>query len=409
MKRNGVVAWMGALLLLTGCGEPSHPCVLDQFDVQPHIDYCAAQAARTLASLEEPTLIPNSIDADTCTWRMASVGSWTCGFWPGQLWYLYEATGQESWREAAKRVTDLIVPVGYRRARNHDVGFILSTSVGNGYRLTGEPAYRDAMLAGADSLVQLVNPAAGTMLSWPNMVKRMGWSHNTIIDNMMNLELLFWAAAEGANEPLYQQAFRHAEVTMQHHFRPDGSAYHVAVYDAESGAFEKGVTHQGWQDETMWARGQGWAVYGFTLAYRFTQDERFLQTAMRAADCYLKRLPADWVPYWDFDAAEQLSEPQPRDASAAAITASALLELAGYVAEEADAERYFTAAVRTLQALSSADYQSREAKSSFLLHSTGHMPRGWEIDASISYADYYYLEALVRLQRLQRNEPVLGK
>ena len=130
---------------------------------------------------------------------------------------------------------------------------------------------------------------------------------------------------------------------------------------------------------------------------------------MRAADCYLKRLPADWVPYWDFDAAEQLSEPQPRDASAAAITASALLELAGYVAEEADAERYFTAAVRTLQALSSADYQSREAKSSFLLHSTGHMPRGWEIDASISYADYYYLEALVRLQRLQRNEPVLGK
>ena len=112
MKRNVVVAWMGALLLLTGCGEPSHPRVLDQFDVQPHIDYCAAQAARTLASLEEPTLIPNSIDADTCTWRMASVGSWTCGFWPGQLWYLYEATGQESWREAAKRVTDLIVPVG---------------------------------------------------------------------------------------------------------------------------------------------------------------------------------------------------------------------------------------------------------------------------------------------------------
>lgn len=383
-----VFGWLAAALV-QGCVSP----------VQESIEYCASQAVRTVWCIESPDQIPNSVPAGSSKWVFTRPGSWTCGFWPGDLWYLYEGTGDSFWKEEAVKATEAIMPVAYRRAGSHDVGFMTMTSIGNAYRLTGEEKYKDALVSAADSLVRLYNPKVGTILSWPNMVKKMGWPHNTIIDNMLNLELLFWVADNAGRPDLYDIALRHAEVTMQHQFREDGSTYHVMVFDAEDGRFLEGHTHQGWKDDSTWARGQAWAIYGFTMAYRHTKDERFLQTAIKAADWYIAHLPEDMIPYWDFDAGQELAD-QPRDCSAAAITASALLEMQTYLPSD-KASHYKDVAVKMIETMSSAPYRAGDACSAFLLHCTGHMPNGTEVDASISYADYYYIEALIRLKKLQ--------
>lgn len=241
----------------------------------------------------------------------------------------------------------------------------------------------------------------GTILSWPRHVKDYG-GHNTIMDNMINLELLFWAAENGSNKQLKDIAIHHADTTMRYHFREDGSCYHVAVYDTLTGEFIKGVTHQGYADSSMWARGQSWAIYGYTMVYRFTHEQRFLDFAQKVTDIYLKRLQEtsdDWVPLWDMDDPRGLEAP--KDASAACVVASALLELSQYVDKE-KGKAYYEDAVRMLTDLSSEKYQSREKNVSFLMHSTGHHPAGSEIDASIIYADYYYLEALLRLRDIKK-------
>jgi unsaturated chondroitin disaccharide hydrolase len=249
-------------------------------------------------------------------------------------------------------------------------------------------------------LATLFNPKVGTILSWQNMAKWKGWPHNTIIDNMMNLELLFWASKNGGSHKLYDIAVKHAETTMQNHFRPDYSAYHVIVYDTITGKKIKGVTAQGYADNSMWARGQAWAIYGFTMCYRETKKPEFLDFAQNVADIYLKRLPADKVPFYDFD--DPAIPNVPKDASAAAISASALLELSEYVPDKTKAANYRNQAIAILTSLSSVKYQSRDANSAFLLHSTGNKPGNGEIDVSIIYADYYYLEALMRLEKLQK-------
>ena len=238
------------------------------------------------------------------------------------------------------------------------------------------------------------------------MVKKENWPHNTIIDNMMNLELLFWAARNGGGQYLYDIACKHAETTMKHQFRKDYSCYHVAVYDTLDGHFIKGVTHQGLSDDSMWARGQAWAIYGYTMVYRETHDVRFLDFARKVSDVYLSRLPEDMIPYWDFN--DPSIPDAPRDASAACVVASALLELSGYLPAEKALE-YKQAAVKMLASLSSDKYQCGKSKPAFLLHSTGHLPAGSEIDASIIYADYYYMEALLRLKRLTENKPVIDE
>ncbi len=394
-------------LLLVGMGCFSCKTDTGEFSVDSEIGYCRSQALRTLVSLPSVDKIPNSMDLDSVKWRYTQAGSWTCGFWPGILWYLYEDTKDDLWKDAARKVTDIIVPLAYKKARSHDSGFIMMTSLGNAYRLTGDARYKEGLLHAADSLAVLYNPVVGTMLSWPGMVKKENWPHNTIIDNMMNLELLFWAAKNGGAQHLYDIACQHAETTMKHHFRADYSCYHVAVYDTLDGHFIKGVTHQGLSDASMWARGQAWAIYGYTMVYRETHDARFLDFAQKVSDVYLSHLPQDMVPYWDFDAPD-LSSGEPRDASAAAITASALLELSTYVVNSDSAAFYHNKAIDMLQVLSSSAYQARDKKDAFLLHSVGHMNRGWEVDASINYADYYYLEALIRLKRLQEEKSVLA-
>lgn len=369
--------------------------------------YCASQVERALTELRDrstgtydyarqPRNILSTDRQKGWNTRPAVAEEWCSGFWPGILWMDYAATGDTAVRRAAEGYTASLEPITRRPVYDHDLGFIVINSFLKGYEQTRCEDYRIAALRAADNLATLFNPTVGTILSWPRHVGDYG-GHNTIMDNMINLELLFWAAANGGHDSLRSIAVRHAETTMLNHFRPDGSCYHVAVYDTLTGRFMRGQTHQGYADGSMWARGQSWAIYGYTMVYRFTREERFLAFAQKVTDVYLRRLREtsdDWVPLWDMDDPRGLSAP--KDASAACVVASALLELSRYVPDDKSAE-YRRAAVSMLTDLSSSRYQSRKANVSFLRHSTGHHPAGTEIDASIIYADYYYIEALLRL------------
>jgi unsaturated chondroitin disaccharide hydrolase len=275
---------------------------------------------------------------------------------------------------------------------------MLYLSFGNGYRLTKDSAYHVLLIKAADSLATLYNPKVGTILSWPAMREKMNWPHNTIIDNMVNLELLFWASKNGGSQNLYDMAVKHAETCMHTLVRPDYTTYHVAVFDTVDGHFIKGVTHQGLSDGSMWSRGQAWAIYGYTMCFRETGKLAFLETAQKLADVFIARLPKDGIPYWDFD--DPSIPDSPKDASAAAVAASGMLELSGFVKDEMAKAKYKNAAIALLAKLSKPEYLSGEKNQAFLLHSTGHKPNGSEIDASIIYADYYYLEALLRLKKM---------
>jgi unsaturated chondroitin disaccharide hydrolase len=395
---SGTFTCIATGFLYCSCGgNPAE--VKDKFDVNKQLSYCDTQIKRTINQIPDSCLMPRSMNNDESKWHTVNIYDWTSGFWPGILWYNYENTGNEVIKEKAIRYTECLEPLSdISHIGDHDIGFQLFCSYGNAYRITGKKEYRDIILNGAEKLSKLYNPVAGTILSWPNMVQKMGWPHNTIMDNMMNLEILFWAAKNGGDEKYYNIALSHAKKTKETSFRNDGSNYHVSVYDTVSGNFVKGVTNQGIHDESMWARGQAWAIYGFTMVYRETKDKEFLRFAEKAADLYLKRLPEDDIPFWDFD--DPAIPDAPKDASAAAITASALLELSQLEDNKEKAEKYVNNATNMLKSLSSENYQSRKSKPSFLMHCTGNYPGGYEIDASINYGDYYYIEALYRYKRI---------
>ena len=384
----------------------------EEFDTDKALDYCNSQVHRTLEELKgkdgsiDYTMMPRNIMDSLTTWhcRKATKNEWCSGFWPGILWYDYEYTGDETIKEEAEKFTASLKFLSETPAFDHDLGFLVFCSYGNGYRLTQNPRYKQVILDTADSLATLFRPRVGTILSWPRNVEMFG-GHNTIMDNLINLEMLFWAAKNGGNPYLADIAVSHADKTMKYLFRPDYTSYHVAVFDTLTGDFIRGCTHQGFSDNSMWARGQSWGIYGYTMIYRETKDARYLDFAQKVADVYLRNLPEDYVPYWDFN--DPSIPNAPRDASAAAVVASALLELSTYLQAE-KAPKYKEAAVKMLKSLSSDKYRSGKSKPSFLLHSTGHWPAGSEIDASIIYADYYYIEALLRLKRLNENKNVLG-
>ncbi len=394
-------------ILLASCASTAST---EKFNVDQALEYCNTQVHRSLAALgadsTDYTMMPRNIQGTDSAWacRKASPDEWCSGFWPGILWYDFESSRDEIVREEAERYTEALEYLSRRPAFDHDLGFLMFCSYGNAYRLTGSPKFRDIILASADTLATLFNPKVGTILSWPRNVEMLG-GHNTIMDNMINLEMLFWASKNGGDKRLYDIALKHAETTMEYHFRPDGTCYHVAVYDPESGKFIKGMTHQGYSDSSTWARGQAWAVYGYTMVFRETQDRRFLDFACKVTDAYLRRLPDDYVPYWDFD--DPAIPDAPRDASAACVVASALLELQAYVTPE-KRDEYRDSAVKMLASLSSDEFRSGDKRHSFLDHSTGHKPAGSEIDAAIVYADYYYIEALLRLKKLETNSAVLA-
>jgi unsaturated chondroitin disaccharide hydrolase len=360
MKINKVMSGLVMAISLCACAPK---VVNNTLDVDQELNYCNEQIQKTLSRIGDTTMMPRNILAGQSEWNLVPVKieEWTVGFWPGILWYNYENTKSEEMLEAARHYTDILEPLTTLPAYDHDLGFQVFCSYGNGYRLTGDEKYKQIILNAADTLATLFNPKVGTILSWPREVEPNNWPHNTIIDNMLNLEMLYWAAANGENKELYDIATKHAETTMKYHFREDGSSYHVAVYDTIDGHFIKGVTHQGYADDTMWARGQAWAIYGFTMVYRETKDKKFLRFAEKVTDIYLKRLPEDYVPYWDFDAPNIPDEP--KDASAASIVASALLELSQLEDDPVKAVDYRNAAVNMLITLSSDEYQSREKNS----------------------------------------------
>lgn len=375
------------LLLAAACARPAS--LADEA-----LDYCVKKVTGVQERLgADYGESPRNIAPGDCRWNLTPVcqENWTMGFWPGILWYAYEASGNAALETAARGYTEALDFIARQPAYDHDIGFIMFPSFGNGFRLTGDPAYKEAVLATAERLAALFNPAVGTILSWPREVPNFG-GHNTIMDNMLNLETLFWAAENGGDPAWKDIAITHADTTMRYNFRPDGTSYHVAVYDAETGAHQYSCTHQGYADDSMWARGQAWGIYGYTMVYRFTREPRFLDFAQKIADVYLARLPEDKVPYWDFCDPEIPNAS--KDASAAAVVASALLELSTYTDGKyrADAE----AMLRSLY----ENYRAPEGCDSFLLHSTGHHPAGKEIDYSIVYADYYFIEALLRLKNL---------
>lgn len=386
--------------LISSCASDS-----TEVNAKEELKWCHSKVKMSLETLgaadgtADYTMMPRNIEGDSTYWhcREAIAEEWCSGFWPGILWMDYAASSDEDVRKQAELYTASLKPILDKPVFDHDLGFLFFCSCGKAFEATGDTIYKDMILQAADSLATLFNPNAGTILAWPRHIKDYG-GHNTIMDTMMNLEMLFWAAKNGGDPALYDMAVRHAETTMRYHFRPDGTCYHVAVYDLESGDFMRGCTHQGYSDESVWARGQSWAVYGYTVVYRETGDKTYLDFAEKVTDAYLALLPEDYVPYWDFD--DPRGEASPRDASAACVVASALLELCNYV-DPQKGEQYFDAAKEMLKSLSSDSYQTDDSKPAFLLHSTGHHPAGTEIDASIVYADYYYIEALSRLAKMQ--------
>ena len=378
-------------------------------DVDKQLQYCHKQVKRALAELQQKdgsydyTMEPRNIlkgdKQKGWNCRKATAEEWCDGFWPGILWMDYQNTKDEAVRKAAEGYTESLKGIAYRPCYDHDIGFLMFCSYGKGYEVNHSQEYKNVILASADSLATLFNPIVGTILSWPREVKPRNWPHNTIMDNMMNLDMMFWAAKNGGNKLLYDLAVTHAKTTMQNHFRPDGSCYHVAVYDTINGNLIKGVTHQGYADNSMWARGQSWAIYGYTMVYRYTHNKMFLDFAQKVTDIYIKRLKEtsdDLIPLWDMDDPRGVTG-APKDVSAACVVADALLELQQYVGGE-KGEEYKQFAIQSLAQLSTDKYQSGKKNVAFLMHSTGHHPAGSEIDASIIYADYYYLEALNRAQ-----------
>lgn len=377
------------------------------FQVEQQLQRCHQKVRQALHDLQksdgsldytmEPRNILHGDKQKAWNCRKACAEEWCSGFWPGILWMDCGYSHDSIVGRAAEGYTAALKSCVYRPVYDHDLGFITFCSFGKGYEQNHNATYRQTLLDAADSLATLFRPLVGTILSWPRNVKMFG-GHNTIMDNMMNLDLLFWASRHGGNPLLYDIAVTHAKTTMKHHFRPDGGCYHVAVYDTLTGDFIKGVTHQGYADNSTWTRGQGWAVYGYTMVYRYTHEKVFLDFAQKVANYYLSRLPeGDLIPKWDFDDPDPKA---PKDASAACVVADALLELQQYVGGQ-KGQQYREKAVEMLRQLSSPEYFSGKRNDAFLLHSTGHHPAGSEIDASIVYTDYYYLEALLRLRNIK--------
>lgn len=320
--------------------------------------------------------------------RTCDVYDWTSGFFPGSLWLAYELTGDERLLLDAVDYTNKMLPATFYTG-THDLGFMVGCSYGNALRLCPNDSLRTVIIRTADNLASRFNPEIGAIRSWDFGP----WNFPVIIDNMMNLELLFQASKLTGDNKYKDIAIRHADKTMACHFRPDMTSYHVVSYNPD-GSIETRQTFQGRSDESAWARGQAWGVYGYTVCYRETGDKKYLEFAQKIADMIISRVKTeDHIPLWDYDAPNLPTTP--RDASAAAVTSSALFELCGYLP---DGQKYFDYAESILRSLSSPEYLAEIGTNcGFILkHSTGSLAHGSEIDVPLNYADYYYLESIKR-------------
>jgi hypothetical protein len=385
------------LLTMTGTAQkkqnlPERPLTAGWIDGNLKM---AAEQYKYLATKVPDGVMPRSFTRDTL--RTCTSENWVAGFYPGTLLYLYEATGNKAMYAEALKKIPLMDKEQYNKG-THDLGFMMYCSYGNLNRISPDEKYKNILINAARSLATRFNPTVGCIRSW-------GRSDDTtmfrvIIDNMMNLELLFWAARETGDQALYHIAVTHAETTMKNHFRPDFSSYHVVVYNPQSGAVMQKQTAQGAADSSAWARGQSWGLYGYTLMYRETKNRKYLGQAQHIANFILSNpnLPADKIPYWDYDA-PGIPDTY-RDASAAAVMASALIELSGY-SDSRLAKQYLAVAETILRTLSSSSYRAKKGENGgfILKHSVAHFPKQTEVDSPLPYADYYYVEAMMRYKK----------
>ena len=372
--------------------------------VSENAEFAAKQISLQTDAIEKSGKIlnPRTTEKDGSV-SYVPIDDWTSGFFPGSMWYMYELTGDQKWVELGKKYTEDLDSVQYL-TWHHDVGFMINCSYGNGLRLIHEEAYKTVIVQTAKSLCTRFRPNAGVLQSWDadrGWQGKRGWKCPVIIDNMMNLELLFNATRLSGDSTFRKVALSHADVTMAHHFRQDFSCYHVIDYDPETGAVRNKHTAQGYAHESSWARGQAWAIYGYTVCYRETKDPKYLAQAENIYKFLFTNpnMPTDLVPYWDFDAPNIPNEP--RDASAAAVIASALYEMSTYT----DETIYKETADKIVTALGSPAYRAELGTNGnfVLMHSVGSIPHGQEIDVPLNYADYYFLEALIRKRSLEQN------
>lgn len=387
---------------LFSCGGGSNTKEKDF--VEENIEFAHAQVGKAIEVIEASgkVLNPTTIKQDGSVYY-CDYTDWRSGFFPGSVWYLYELTGDETLLPLAQKYTKAI-----EEAKNltwhHDVGFMVYCSFGNGLRITDNLEYKDVIIQAAQSLSTRFRPVAGIIQSWDvvrGWQSQRGWECPVIIDNMMNLELLFWAFKESGDSLFYRIAVEHARTTIKNHFRDDFSSYHVIDYDTITGNVLNKHTHQGYAHSSAWSRGQAWGLYGFVMCYRETGLPEFLEQAKHIERYIFNNpaLPADLIPYWDYNAPQIPNEP--RDVSAATVTASALYELSMY---DADNKRDYIKKADTILDNLTKNYRAGEGQDRgfLLLHSTGSKAGNSEIDVPIIYADYYFLEALLRKDKLAK-------
>ncbi|MBB4036131.1 rhamnogalacturonyl hydrolase YesR [Dysgonomonas hofstadii] len=380
--------------------------------IKENVEFATAQTEKMLETTGEPTgkNYPRTMRNDS-TLAVTGMYDWTPGFFPGSLWYLYELTGETKWKEIAEKWTVSLEPLKTHTG-THDLGFMMYCSYGNAERLASKPEYKDILIESAESLSTRFSDKTQVIKSW-NRFKSWNdtirYDYPVIIDNMMNLEMLFYASKASGDKKYYDIAVSHADMTLKNHFREDFSTYHVVSYDTVSTNVLSRNTAQGFSDNSTWSRGQAWAIYGFTMVYRETKDPKYLDAAIKATDYYLKNLPTDLVPLWDFNVgqdgyvtgdrsyAKEFQE-KLRDASAAAIVCSALFELG----EAANNPAYTDTAVKMLHSLASPQYRATLGSNAnfIIMHCVGSIPHKAEIDKPLVYADYYFLEALVRYKKM---------
>ncbi|HEX6431620.1 MAG TPA: glycoside hydrolase family 88 protein [Niastella sp.] len=418
MKKLGTILLAGGL-----CALAFMPHRSESGFIADNFSFADSQLKKMLTVADKyDSLFPRTIDKEGRL-KLTNKYEWTSGFFPGALWYAYEGTGDAALKSNAILWTEKLESLQYF-TEHHDLGFMLYCSYGNAYRLTGNEQYKQVLVNAARSLSTRFSPKTGSIKSWNGFGSWDGkgkYYYPVIIDNMMNLELLFFASKVTGDPSFRNIAITHAQNVIKNQLRPDYSCYHVVCYDSLTGKVLSKETAQGYANNSTWARGQSWGIYGFTMTYRETKDKRFLLTARKMADYYLdnKSLPADKVAYWDFNANAPGYYPSVRshaketpvnyrDASAAAITASALFELSTWLGTAG--EKYKAAAIDILHALSAPAYRASAGENGdFLLkHCVGSIAHGTEIDVPLVYADYYFLEALNRYRLLLANRNIIA-
>ena len=391
--------------IVAGCNKSATPTATD-WEAEAISNACEQMALQVKAIESDTTgriLNPVTTKRNRFSTSYCSYADWRSGFFPGSMWYLYELTGDSSLVPLAQKYTEAIADAQYLTS-HHDIGFIINCSYGNGRRFINKEDYDKVLVQAAQSLSTRFRPNAGVIQSWNttpgSWQASRGWTCPVIIDNMMNLELMFEATKISGDSTFRNIAVSHADKTLAEHFRPDGSCFHVVDYDPENGNVLHRQTGQGYADSSVWSRGQAWAIYGYTLCYRETGDTRYLDQAVKTYE-FMKNhpnMPEDLIPYWDMDAPDVPNEP--RDASSAAIIASALYELCTYPVADPEGMREY--ADNMMKSLASPAYTAKPGENGrfILMHSTGSIPHNSEIDTPLNYADYYYLEALKRKRDL---------